>query len=223
MTTPTVLFDVDGTLLDTNYFHVVAWWRACRERGADASMAWLHRQVGKGSDKLIEDLVGHPDQALNEAHSRHYQAFWEEIRPFPEAAGLLRDVAKTAGVWLATSAKPEELERMLDALNAGDAIRGVVSSGEVEHSKPDPDIFARALARAGADPRAAIVVGDTVWDVAAARSAGLDCVCVESGGISRVDLEAAGAVAVYADVGELRRSLSTSPLARSGRARSGAG
>ena len=213
--TRAILFDVDGTLLDTNYFHVLAWLRACRSQGVGVSASWLHHRIGMGSDKIIRELTGGESQELNEAHTREYAPFRPEERAFESVPELLRQVAGAGvAVWLATSAKKEELATMRKAIGAEDAITGVVSSGEVSRSKPDPDIFELALSRAGSSAREAMVVGDTVWDVEAARAAGLECVCVETGGIGRALLLEAGAAAVYADPAELRRSLAESPLAR---------
>ena len=212
--TRAILFDVDGTLLDTNYFHTLAWLRACRSQGVEVSASWLHHRIGMGSDKIIRELTGGESEELNEAHTREYAPFRPEERAFQSVPELLRDVAAAGvAVWLATSAKQEELAAMRRAIGADDAIAGVVSSAEAERSKPDPDIFELALSRAGSSTEA-MVVGDTVWDVEAASGLGLDCVCVETGGIARSLLLEAGAAAVYSDPAELRRSLAESPLAR---------
>lgn len=209
-----ILYDVDGTLLDTNYLHVLAWSRAFRDTGRWASMSALHALIGMGSDRLIDHLVGgeHPD--LDEAHSRHYDALADDVTPIRGAAGLLRETARRgARVVLATSAKGSEVERILDTLDARDAIHTVVSSADVDRSKPDPAIFELALERAELAPERAIVVGDAVWDIEAARRAGLAAVAVTTGGIAREVLQAAGAAAVYESVEELLRQLDQSPLA----------
>jgi HAD superfamily hydrolase (TIGR01509 family) len=209
-----LLFDVDGTLLDTNYLHVLAWSRAFRERGRDVSMASIHALIGMGSDKLIDRLAGgeHPD--LDEGHSRHYQELQGEMRALDGAAELLRACHDGgARVVLATSAKGEEVDPMLDAIGARDAVDVVVSSADVEHSKPDPDIFVSALRRAGLQASQSVVVGDTVWDIEAARRCGLGCVCVTTGGIAREVLTQSGALAVYESVRELCDQLERSPLA----------
>jgi HAD superfamily hydrolase (TIGR01549 family) len=169
-----VVFDVDGTLLDTNYLHVAAWWEAFRERGHDIRCADIHRALGMGSEELIKRVLGKPDPSVSAAHSRHYAPYLGRIRPLPGAADLLRATARLGlDVVLATSAKSDEVDLMLDALGAGSAISAAVSSGDVERAKPDPGIVQKALDVSGVDPGRAVMVGDTVWDVFAAERAGI--------------------------------------------------
>jgi len=199
-----VLFDVDGTLLDTNYLHVLAWSRALRECGEWASMASIHALVGMGSDKFIDRIVGGRRPDLDEAHSRNYAELRRDALPFRGARELLRRTRDAGSrVVLATSAKAEEVDGILDALDARDVVHGVVSSADVERSKPDPDIFELALRRAGVQAAEAVVLGDTVWDVEAARRCRLPCLAVTTGGIAREVLQAAGAAAVYESVAEI--------------------
>jgi HAD superfamily hydrolase (TIGR01509 family) len=209
-----VLFDIDGTLVDTNYLHVLAWRRVFLEQGEpEITAARIHRLVGMGTDELIDTLFGGPRPELKPERDRHFDALKAEIRAFPRAGDLLRAVHdRGVRVVLATSAEKSDLEALLEAIGAGDAIDGVTSAGEVEQAKPAPDLFCVALEEAGTDPEATVVVGDTVWDVKAAGRAGLACVAVTSGGISRGELEAAGAIAVYEDVGALLDDLDQSPL-----------
>jgi HAD superfamily hydrolase (TIGR01509 family) len=209
-----IVFDVDGTLLDTNYLHVLAWSRALADQGLRVPMSVIHSLIGMGSDKLIEHLVpGHEPSELDEGHSRHYSELRGEIRAFDGAAELLKTVAgRGATVILGTSAKSDELEAMLATLAAGDAISHVVSSGDVESTKPDPDIFATALERSGLAVEDLVVVGDSVWDVEAALRLGLRCVTVRTGGIAAEALRRAGALAVYDDVAALLAELDRSPL-----------
>lgn len=202
-----VIFDLDGTLVDTNYLHVEAWARAFAAIGKMVPRTAIHKQVGKGSDKFLPEFV--TDEAAakraDALHGEHYAAMQEYGYPLPGAKELLvalkqRDVA----VWLGTSAKPEELERFIAVLDAKDKLAGVISSQDVEESKPAADVFAVAAQRAGVAPAEAVVVGDTVWDVEAARRADLRIVALLSGGAySRAELEAAGAVAVYDDCAAL--------------------
>lgn len=209
-----ILFDVDGTLLDTSYLHVMAWSGAFRDAGIDVPMSAIHALIGMGSDKLISRLVGGERADLDEGHSRHYGELQGWMRPFAGAADLLRDCHRRgARVVLATSAKGEEVGPILDAVGAREAIDVVVSSADVEHSKPDPDIFIEALRRAGLRAGDSIVVGDTVWDIEAARRCGLECVGVTTGGIPRQVLAQSGALAVYESVGQLGDQLDRSPLA----------
>jgi HAD superfamily hydrolase (TIGR01509 family) len=209
-----VLFDVDGTLVDTNYLHVLAWRRVFLERGEpEVSSARIHRLVGMGTDELLQTLFGRPRPELKPERARHFAALKSEIRALPGAGDLLRTLHdRGVRVVLATSAEKADLEALLAAIDADDAIDAVTSAGEVESAKPAPDLFCEALEAAGTAPEATVVVGDTVWDVEAARKAGLPCVAVLSGGISRAKLEEAGAIAVYEDVAALLDGLDGSPL-----------
>jgi HAD superfamily hydrolase (TIGR01509 family) len=211
-----VLFDVDGTLVDTNYQHVLAWQEAFAvAAGLHVPAAVLHRAVGLGSDRYVEHILGHDDDAVRRAHGNFYLPNLERLRPFPAAGELLAAVARLgASVVLATSASRTEADRLAEALGAADAVDAVVCRDDVDSSKPSPDVVATALDRAGSDARSAVFVGDTVWDVQAAGRAGLDCVAVCCGGISEPELRAAGAVAVYRDPEHLLADLAESPLAR---------
>ena len=209
-----VLFDIDGTLVDTNYLHVLAWRRVFLEQGEpEVTGVRIHRLVGMGSDEMLETLFGRSRPELKPERARHFDALKSEIRAFPRAGDLLRALHdRGIRVVLATSAEKSDLDALLKAIDADDAIDAVTSAGEVEQAKPAPDLFCVALEEAGTAPEATVVVGDTVWDVKAATRAGLPCVAVTSGGISRAELEAAGAVAVYDDVGALLDDLEHSPL-----------
>ena len=209
-----VLVDVDGTLVDTNYGHTVAWWRAMRRHGIDASMARLHRLVGMGADQLIDEIVGEPRPDLEDAWAEEFAPFRDEARAFPGAADLLRTLSERgAKVVLATSGQEHDVARMREAIDAEAWIDEVVSSQEVDASKPAPDIFQLAMRRVDVEPDRAIVIGDTVWDVRAATAADLRCVAVLSGGLARCELLEAGAAGVYDDVADLTAHLDDSPLA----------
>ena len=225
MNNPAVLFDIDGTLLDTNYLHARAWRRTFVEHGLEIATSSIHRRIGMASDRLMEELVGEVREDLKEARTRYFEELQPEIRAFPRAADLLAEVARRgATVVLASSAQQDDLKAMLTALGAGDepggrgdvpqVVDAVTASGDVDEAKPSPEVFQVAMDRAGSDAASSIAVGDTVWDVVAARRCGLDCVTVLTGGISRLELEEAGAVAVYEDVAELLERLDDSPLAR---------
>jgi len=210
-----ILYDVDGTLVDTNYLHVVAWARALRANGHHVPMRRLHETVGQGAGRFVETVLGHEDSDVADAHTDFYGPFLHELQPFDGAAELLRATKKAGlAVVLATSASAKEAQHLRDALDADDAIDEVTSKDDVQESKPDPDIVQTALDKAGLDPAQALFVGDTVWDVEAARRAGLDCVAVLSGGIPEHDLRDAGAVAVYRDVKHLLDEFDSSPLAK---------
>jgi HAD superfamily hydrolase (TIGR01509 family) len=209
-----VLFDIDGTLVDTNYLHALAWRRVFVERGElEITTARIHRLVGMGTDELLETLCGRPRPELKDERARQFDALKPEIRAFPRAGDLLRAVKERGiRVVLATSAEKSDLDSLREAIDADDAIDAVTSAEEVEGAKPAPDLFCVALELAGTAAEDTVVVGDTVWDVKAAKRAGLPCVAVTSGGICRSELEAAGAVAVYDDVAALLDDLDESPL-----------
>ena len=209
-----VLFDVDGTLVDTNYLHVLAWRRALLAHGEpEVTCARVHRLVGMGTDEMIDELFGRPRPELKDERVRQFDALKNDIRAFPRAGDLLRTLHdRNIRVVLATSAEKSDLEALLEAIDADDAIDEVTSSGDVDQAKPAPDLFCVALEAAGTAPESTVVVGDTVWDIKAAARAGLPCVAVTSGGISRGELEAAGAVAVYDDVSSVLDELDRSPL-----------
>lgn len=212
-----VVFDVDGTLLDTNYLHVVAWWEAFREHGYDVQCADVHRALGMGSAELIERVLGGPDPSVSAAHSRNYAPYLGRIRPLPGGADLLRATARLGlDVVLATSAKPDEVDLMLDALGAGSAVSAVVSSGDVDRAKPDPGIVQKALDESGIDAGHAVMVGDTVWDVIAAERAGIRCIGLLCGGTAAEQLRGAGAADVYRDPAELLENIDTSPIGQLG-------
>jgi HAD superfamily hydrolase (TIGR01509 family) len=210
-----ILFDVDGTLVDTNYLHTLAWSRALREAGEWAPMNAIHRLVGMGGDQLLKRLLGHDCPDATRARPRLFRELVDDIRPFSCAADLLRAVqAHGLTVVLATSAPEDELEVLLEPLKADDAIDGRTTADDVSESKPSPDVFLAAMESCSVDPRFTLAVGDSIWDVQAARAAGIGCVAVETGGFSQHELSEAGARYVYRDVAEMLEQLHTGPLAR---------
>ena len=202
-----VLLDIDGTLMDTNYLHVEAFAQALEEVGNPVPRAVIHEQIGKGSDKLLLEFVEGEEasQKASELHKEYYAELQDRGQPLPGAKELISSLVERGyEVWLATSANPEELEQYLKSLEAEDKIAGVVSSDDAEESKPSPDIFGLALERAGASKEEAVVVGDSVWDLEAAKEAGVRAAAVLTGGaFSRAELEEAGAYAVYKDCAAL--------------------
>jgi len=212
-----VLFDIDGTLLDSNYLHALAWRRAFVELGHNVPTAWVHRHIGQGSDLLLAELLPGADagtlDAARKSHQQHFDALKPELRAFDGARELLAAVAhRGPRVVLASSASAGELPALLEALGGTEHIDVVTSSEDVSDAKPDPEIFQVAMARVGVDPGNAIAIGDTVWDIEAARRAGIGCVGVLTGGISRAELDDAGAVAVYRDAADLLAGLDSGPL-----------
>jgi HAD superfamily hydrolase (TIGR01509 family) len=211
---PGVLFDVDGTLIDSNYLHTIAWSRAFRDAGEHVSMNAVHRLIGMGGDQLVPELLGHDSPVATAARPGHYQDLIGEAKPFDGAAELLRELhANGVVVVLATSAPDDELATLLRVLDAGDAIDDQTTADQVKSSKPSGEVFVRAMRNASIDPARALAVGDSVWDVRAARAAGIGCVAVETGGFSRHELSEAGAVFVYRDVREMLKQLRTGPIA----------
>ena len=212
---PGVLLDLDGTLIDTNYLHALAWSRALIDIGEWAPMNAIHRLVGMGGDQLVPHLLGEAKDGAAHAQRARYDELVDEARPFPFAKQLverLRD--NELRVALATSSPADLLQHAMRLIGIETLVDAVTSADDVESSKPDPAVFETAMRMAGIDPALALAVGDSVWDVRAARAAGIGCVAVESGGSSRHELSEAGAIAVYRDAEELFHQLATSPLAR---------
>ncbi|NED32475.1 HAD family hydrolase [Streptomyces sp. SID8499] len=213
------VFDVDGTLVDTNHLHVVTWWEAFRQAGHQVPMHAVHRSVGLGSTDLIAHLLGEDrdkeqDAELSAAHTALYAQYFERLPAFEDAGRLLRRLHENEwAVVLATSASGPELSALRRAIDADDAITATASSDDVAEGKPAPEPVEHALELAGVDPGRAVFVGDTVWDMRAGSRAGVRCVGVLCGGIPRADLEEAGASAVYRDPADLLASLADGPLA----------
>jgi HAD superfamily hydrolase (TIGR01509 family) len=211
---PGVLFDVDGTLFDTNYLHTLTWSRAFSDAGEWAPMNAIHRLVGMGSDRLVVELLGHESPDAVAARPRRYQELVGEARAFRGAAQLLRLCHQSGlAVVIATSAISDELDALLEKLDVADTITAQTTADDIDEPKPDPEVFVKAMEAGGIDPRRAIAVGDSVWDVKAARAAGIACITVESGGYSQHELSEDGAIQVYSDVKELHDQFYTSPLA----------
>ena len=212
------LFDVDGTLVDTNYLHAVTWWEAFAQAGFEVQMAQIHRAVGMDSDQMLDKLLPanrdkDNDPDLRAAHSALYSVYWSRLRPLPGAADLLR-ACKHRGlaVVLASSADEPEFGVLRAALDAEDAIDAATFSGDVESSKPAPDLVEAALAKAGVPAAEAVFIGDTVWDAQACQKADVRCIGVLSGGVSRDELTSAGAAEVYSGPAELLAALGASLL-----------
>ncbi|MFD3515516.1 HAD family hydrolase [Streptomyces sp. NPDC058657] len=203
------LFDVDGTLVDTNHLHVVTWWEAFRQAGHDVAMRDIHRAIGLGSEDLIAHLLGEnrdqdADEDLSTAHTTLYGTYFDRLPALAGARDLLYALHDRGWrIVLATSAGGPELKALRRAIDADDVIAGVASADDVESGKPAPDPVHRALEIAEADAKDAVFVGDTVWDMKAGTRAGVHSVALLCGGIPRADLEEAGAAAVYADPADL--------------------
>jgi HAD superfamily hydrolase (TIGR01509 family) len=217
--THAVLFDIDGTLIDSNYLHIDAWSRAFADVGFPVDSSRIHWCIGMDSGKLLEELLGDKVDEVGEKakkrHTHHYMAMTDRLRAFTDARELLTDLdGRGVSVVLATSAPEKELKPLRKELHVEDDLVAVTSSEDVETAKPDPDIVKVALKKAGTQPGNTIMVGDSVWDIASAKRAGVDCIGVLTGGTSKAQLIDAGAVAVYDDVAHLLREVESSPLAR---------
>ncbi|MDY0892179.1 HAD family hydrolase [Frigoribacterium sp. CFBP9030] len=221
-----VLFDIDGTLVDSNYAHVDAWSRAFAEVGHPVDSWRIHRSIGEDSSLLISGLIGDDAdddlvEKVKDAHTRFYDEHLGDggdLHVLDRATDLLEALAgRGHSVVLATSAPENELKALRSLLQIEDALWAVTSSEDVETAKPDPGIVEVALEKAGVPAAQAIMVGDAVWDVAAAHRAGVRCIGVLSGGFSRDELVEAGADEVYDDVADLLDSLDTSLIGRLGR------
>ncbi|MFF1279760.1 HAD family hydrolase [Streptomyces sp. NPDC058299] len=212
------VFDVDGTLVDTNHLHVVTWWEAFRQAGHDVPMHAVHRAVGLGSEDLVAHLLGddrdkEQDSALSAAHKALYGQYFDRLPALPGAAELLRRLRGDGWtVVLATSASGAELGALRRAIGADDAITDTASADDVREGKPAAEPVEHALELAGVPASRAVFVGDTVWDMQAGSKAGVRCVGVLCGGLPRADLEEAGAEAVYADPADLLDRLTESPF-----------
>jgi HAD superfamily hydrolase (TIGR01509 family) len=207
------ILDVDGTLVDTNYQHTLAWYRAFRDHDIVLPIWRIHRHIGMGGDQLVEALTDATvEQRLGEKiralESDHYSEMISEVAVMKDATELLHDLHDRGyTVILASSARSAEIEHYVDLLDARQLADGWTTAGDVEATKPQPDLVNAALDCADARPEQAVMIGDSPWDVHAARRAGVPTIAVMTGGFSREELCQAGAVDVYASVAELRAEL----------------
>jgi HAD superfamily hydrolase (TIGR01549 family) len=209
-----VLFDLDGTLVDTNYLHTSAWYWALQECGHDVPAAWIHHRIGMGGDQLLDELIGAGDhEQVTDGWRRRFRAVRPEAKVLAGAGALLRAVADRGGrVVIASSSEQDDVDALVALLDADGAISAVTTSADVGEAKPAPDVFEVALAKVGGRPSGAIAVGDSVWDVRAAARAGIPCIGVLTGGISAAALLAEGAVDVRRDPHELAAHLDDGPM-----------
>jgi HAD superfamily hydrolase (TIGR01509 family) len=213
---PAAILDIDGTLVDTNYQHALAWFRAFKVQGLVKPLWAIHRHVGMGGDQLVAALAGedfdreHGDE-VRHAEKALYMSMIQEVEPLEGARDFIEGLNRSGHtVILASSAKPDELEHYLDLLDARELADGWTDSGDVEKTKPSPDLVNAALEKAGTDE--AVMVGDSIWDCKAAEQAGIRSIGVLTGGFSEAELEEAGAVAVFHSVRELLEGLEDTPL-----------
>jgi HAD superfamily hydrolase (TIGR01509 family) len=214
---PAAILDIDGTLVDTNYHHAIAWFRAFRQHGIVLPIWKIHLHIGMGGDQLVESLTDKPTEDekgddIRAAEKALYLAFIQETEPMEDARQLIVDLKERGHtVVLASSAKEDEVDHYLDLLDARDLADSWTTSADVESTKPEPDLVKAAMEKAGDD--GAVMVGDTPWDIEAAKGAGIETIAVITGGFSRAELEEAGAAIVFESVAELRERLDETPLA----------
>ncbi|MGA8980978.1 MAG: HAD family hydrolase [Pedococcus sp.] len=207
-----IVFDLDGTLVDSTYVHTICWWEAIQQFGHERPMAVLHHAVGMGADHLLEHVLGDgrdcsQDDAITAAHGALFATWHERLHPFPAARALLtwcRDAGLT--VALATSGGRRDLWAMLDVLDHPD-LDVIVTGDEVESSKPSRDLLDTVLSRVDLEPEDVLVVGDSVWDMEAASRLGMPALGVATGGTSAHELHEAGAELTYPDLEAMQRAL----------------
>jgi len=216
VSTPAAILDVDGTLVDTNYHHALAWYRAFRQHGVVLPMWRIHRHIGMGGDQLVASLVSeewdaeHGEEA-RAAEKALYMSLIVEVQPLEGARELITDLRERGhAVVLASSAKPDEIDHYLDLLDARGIVDDWTTSGDVEATKPEPDLVAAAVEKAGGGK--AIMVGDSTWDCESAKRAGVPTVGVLMGGFSEGELRDAGAKHVFSSLVELREHLDEAPF-----------
>jgi HAD superfamily hydrolase (TIGR01549 family) len=208
---PAAILDIDGTLVDSNYHHAIAWYRAFRAHDIVLPLWRIHRHIGMGGDQLVAAVAGEEvererGEDIRAAETERYGELIEEVRPLEGARELIEDLKRDRRrVVLASSAKPQEVEHYLDLLDGRELADAWTTAGDVEHTKPDPDLIHAALDRLDSDR--AVMVGDSTWDCRAARNAGVETLAVLTGGFSAQELFDAGALSVFATITELRARL----------------
>jgi HAD superfamily hydrolase (TIGR01549 family) len=210
------LLDLDGTLVDANYQHALAWYRAFRRFEITLPMWRLHRHIGMGGDQYVAAVAGDDAErdrgdALRDGHDEEFKRLRDECAPLEGAHDLLVELKRRGYVVvLASSSNEVDLDHFLGVLDARDVIDGYTTADDVQRTKPHPDVVQAALEKAGTNEGA--MIGDSRWDIEAAGNAGLETVCVITGGWSEQELRDAGASAVYDSIPALIRSLDDTPF-----------
>jgi len=216
---PAAILDIDGTLVDTNFHHAIAWYRAFHQHEVVLPIWRIHRHIGMGGDQLVEALAGErlekdKGDDIRAAEKVLYSELIGEVEPLEGARVLIEDLNERGhAVVLASSAKEDEVDHYLDLLDARELADGWTTSADVKATKPEPDLVKAAMEKAGTDD--AVMVGDTTWDCEAAKRAGIETIAVLTGGFSEAELRDAGAVAVFHSIDDLRQSLDETPLTAS--------
>ncbi len=215
-----VLFDVDGTLVDSSYLHTLAWWQAFRQAGHDVPMASIHRSIGMGGDRILDKLLPagrdqDSDDGIMASHAAVFATFWPALRPLDGARDLLAQCHELGlAVALASSARERDLAVLRATIGADDFIDAATSSADAQESKPAPDILVAALDAIGVPARDAVYVGDAVWDVYAARALGIPAIGLTCGGTSEAELRDAGAVEIHDSPRTLLANLTESAIGK---------
>jgi len=213
---PAAILDVDGTLVDTNYQHAIAWYRAFRQHGVVLPMWRIHRHIGMGGDQLVASLIGEEadeqhGESIRDAEKSAYMSLIDEVAPLEGARELILGLKERShAVILASSAKADEAEHYVDLLVVRDLVDGWTTSADVQQTKPKPDLVLAALEKAGGGD--AVMVGDSTFDCEAAKRAKIQSIGVLTGGFSDKELLEAGASEVYESIVELHAGLDSTPL-----------
>jgi HAD superfamily hydrolase (TIGR01549 family) len=214
---PAAILDIDGTLVDTNYHHAIAWYRALRQHGVVVPLWRVHRHIGMGGDQLVAALTSEAfdreqGDDVRAAEKALYKAVIEEVEPLDGARELIDRLRRDGHtVVLASSAKADEVDHYLELLDARQLAHAWTTSADVEATKPEPDLIHAALEKAGGGK--AVMVGDSTWDCIAAKRAGVKTIGVLTGGFSEQELLEAGATCVFWSIPDLLESLDDTPLA----------
>jgi HAD superfamily hydrolase (TIGR01509 family) len=217
MPLPAALLDVDGTLVDTNYHHALAWFRAFRRHGIVLALWRIHRHMGMGGDQLVESLCGSEAEErlgdeIRAAEKDLYLELIDEVEPLPDARRLIEFLRERGhAVVLASSAKSHEVDHYLDLLDARELVDGWTTAADVQRTKPHPDLVAAGLEKAGGGP--GVMVGDSTWDCEAARRCGVRTVGLLTGGFSEQELRDAGAEVVFESIAALIDGIERTALA----------
>jgi HAD superfamily hydrolase (TIGR01549 family) len=217
MAPPVAVLDVDGTLVDTNYHHAIAWYRAFREHGLTLPVWRIHRHIGMGGDQLVAAVAGkrveeRQGDSIRAAETALYADLIGEVQPFADARRLMTMLQERGQrLVLASSAKRDEVDYYLELLEAHGLADAWTTSADVDATKPEPDLVLVAVDKVGGGD--AVLVGDSTFDCEAAKRAGVPAVAILTGGFSEAELRDAGAVGVFESVGELCERLDETPLA----------
>jgi HAD superfamily hydrolase (TIGR01509 family) len=215
MTEYVALLDIDGTLVDSTYFHAIGWWRAFRRFDVTVPMAVLHRLVGMGGDQVTKTICGEKRDDIAKAEAEEYEPFMDELEPLPGAVDLIHRITEAGLSPVLASSSPEKhISRLIEVVGAGEKIVAVTNADDADRTKPHPDIFKAALEKANASPECSVAIGDARWDIEAAAKLNIPTIGVLAGGWSEQELRDAGAVEVYQHPAEIVERFDETILAR---------